>query len=343
MNNKILSFLVLFMYITASFSQNELNPYKYIIVPKKYDIFKGEEDKYQLNSLTEFLFDKNGFNTLFQDEDFPQDLLLNPCLGLIVDVTEVNKLLTTRLKIELSDCHNKIVYTSVEGVTREKEFKKAYQEALRAAFVSFEAMNYEYDPSLVANRSATPKTNESVSSTTAPSEPISKTESRTDSSVEPVVVPVVAVEEDKSVEVSAVNSIEEPKPNEAEAKQTESVTEVKPAPVVVPVATENQEVVGSSSPSSGLKSYKNENISFFIIEQEGKLKAYVNETRLETYKKGELLATFVKTSIPNVYRVSWKDKEGKKKETTGHFDEKGNLKIDVNRNGEIEVLIFEVE
>ena len=51
---------MLFMYITASFSQNELNPYKYIIVPKKFNSIKGEEDKYQLNSLTEFLFDKQG-------------------------------------------------------------------------------------------------------------------------------------------------------------------------------------------------------------------------------------------------------------------------------------------
>ena len=341
MNNKVISLLVLFMYITASFSQNELNLYKYIIVPKKYNFLKGEEDKYQLNSLTEFLFDKNGFNTLFQDEEFPQDLLLNTCLGLIVNVTEDNKLFTTRLKIELSDCYNKIVYTSVEGVTREKEFNKAYQEALRAAFVSFEAMNYEFDPALLVNVSTAPKTNQPVPSTPAVSEPASKTESKTDSS--PVPVPVVVVEEDKGVDESTVNSIEEPKLNEVDAKLTESVTEVKPAPVPVSVETENQVAADSASPSSSLKSYKNENISFFIIEQEGKLKAYVNETKLGTYKKGELLATFVKTSIPNVYRVSWKDKEGKNNETTGHFDEKGNLKIDVNKNGEIEVVIFEVE
>ena len=80
MNNKLFSLFILIMYVTVSFSQNELNAYKYIIVPKEYDFFKyKEEDKYKLNSLTKFLFNKYGYVALFQHEDYPQDLLLNPC------------------------------------------------------------------------------------------------------------------------------------------------------------------------------------------------------------------------------------------------------------------------
>jgi len=303
---------------------------------------KGDADKYKLNSLTEFLFTKHGFNALFQDADFPQDLLSNPCLGVVVDVVEDSKLFTTRLKFELRDCYNKIVYTSIEGMTREKEYVKAFQEALRAAFVSFEAMDYEFNPALVTNLSVTSKTTEPTSSVTAKPESSSKTEPGTVTLPEPV--SVVVVEEGKASEQSAVTSAEASKVDEMDSKQTVPVSEVQPTPVPVPLNAENQVVSENSEQTNrNLKSYKNENISFFIIDQGDKLLAYVNETKFENYKKGDLIGTLVKTSIPNVYRVTWKDKEGKNKETTGYFDDAGNLKIDVNINGAIEVIIFELE
>lgn len=343
MNNKILALFILFMYVTVSFSQSELNGYKYIIVPKKYDFLKGEEDKYKLNSLTEFLFNKHGYDVLFQDEDFPRDLLLNPCLGVVVGIANDSKLFTTRLKIELWDCYNKVVYTSVEGKTREKEFEKAYQEALRNAFVSFEAMNYQFDPALVANLSVASIPRTSTDPVSSDPKSTDNIEPEPDNAPDPVpVVVAVPIVEDEAKAVST----EQSKLEEPNSDQTEPVSEVKTTPVPVPVPIEAENNAKSedlNNSQSILKSYKNENISFFIIEQEGKLIAYVNETKDGIYKKGELIGTFVKTSIPNVYRVTWQDKEGEKKETTGYFDESGNLNIDVNRNGKIEVVIFEVE
>ena len=87
----------------------------------------------------------------------------------------------------------------------------------------------------------------------------------------------------------------------------------------------------------------NENISFFLIDQNGKLVAYVGESKNENYKKGEMIGTFEKTSLPNVYRVSWKKKDQNIDETTAYFDEQGNLKIDIHRNGKIEVITFSKE
>ncbi len=337
MNNKLFSLLFLFMYVTVSFSQNELNAYKYIIVPKTYDFFKYEEvDKYKLNSLTKFLFNKYGYIALFQDEDYPQDLLLNPCLGVLVDIVNDSKLLSTRLKIELKDCSNKIIYTSREGVTREKEFVKAYQEALRNAFISFQVMTYNFDPHIaVAYKINVPSNSISVEAeSTSKKEPEPVTEVKEAPSPVAVVVNEPIVEQETKTENTEMSNSKEP------------VAEMKAAPVPVPVPVETENKAKSDDgkiDNSVLKSYENENISFFIIEQGEELKAYVNETKDDTYKKGELIGTFVRTSIPNVYRVTWQDREGEKKETTGYFDESGNLNIDVNRNGKIEVIIFKVE
>ncbi|HKJ06215.1 MAG TPA: hypothetical protein VJ970_01980, partial [Flavobacteriaceae bacterium] len=53
-------------------------------------------------------------------------------------------LLTTKVKIELIDCNNKIVFSTNEAKTKEKEFKKAYHQAIRKAFMEIDALNYNY-------------------------------------------------------------------------------------------------------------------------------------------------------------------------------------------------------
>ena len=60
MKKNVFSILILLMCISKGFSQSELNSYKYVIVPDSYGFLKGVEDKYQLNALTQFLFEKNG-------------------------------------------------------------------------------------------------------------------------------------------------------------------------------------------------------------------------------------------------------------------------------------------
>ncbi|GAA4961971.1 hypothetical protein GCM10023315_07580 [Algibacter aquimarinus] len=127
------------------FSQTNLNEYKYVIVSKKYDFLK-RADQYQLNSLSKFLFNKYGFEALMEGEPYPADLIKNRCLALKADVLKGSGMFKTKLTIQLTDCNDRLVYTSGMGESREKEFKKAYTAAIRQAFKSFEAMNYTFEP-----------------------------------------------------------------------------------------------------------------------------------------------------------------------------------------------------
>lgn len=122
-----------------------LNNYKYVIVPSKFDFFK-ETDKYQLNSLTKFLFEKYGFAAFLDTDDLPADYKRNNCLAMQSDVLEDKGFFKTKLTVELKNCQGEVIYTSRMGETREKEFKAAYQTALRDAFKSFETVNYKYVP-----------------------------------------------------------------------------------------------------------------------------------------------------------------------------------------------------
>ena len=134
----------MFLIISAS-GQSSLNNYKYVIVPKKFDFLK-EADQYQLNSLTKFLLDKENFTTFFDDESFPEDLVKDRCLALEAKVIDDSGLFKTKLTVQLEDCRKNILFTSRQGDSKEKEYQKAYYEALREAFQTFQTINYTYNP-----------------------------------------------------------------------------------------------------------------------------------------------------------------------------------------------------
>ncbi len=143
----MLRFLFLGVFLISglhTFAQKSVNDYKYIIVPKSFE-FLAKEDAYQLNSLTKFLFNKNGFNAFIQGQEMPDDLKENICKGLLVNVKKNSSLFVSKLVIELSDCRANIIFSSSEGTSREKDFKKAYHEALRNAFKDVERLNYKYN------------------------------------------------------------------------------------------------------------------------------------------------------------------------------------------------------
>ncbi len=132
---------VLMIVALRSNAQEKVNDFKYVIVPKTYGFF-SEPDKYQLNSLTAFLFKKYGFNAFMEGEPFPEDF--NGCNALRANLVRKPGMFLTKLIVQLRDCNDRVMYTSPEGKSREKEYKNAYHEALRNAFKSVQGLNYAY-------------------------------------------------------------------------------------------------------------------------------------------------------------------------------------------------------
>ena len=138
-----ISFVFLF-FSSILFAQKNINSYKYILVPKQYE-FQKSVDQHQLNSLTKFLFNKAGYTVLFTDDNYPEDLAKNSCLALKVRVNSNPSFLKTKMNIDLYDCYNKVVYSTKEAVSKEKVYKKAYQEAIRKTFVELAEHEYNYN------------------------------------------------------------------------------------------------------------------------------------------------------------------------------------------------------
>lgn len=132
--------ICLFFGLQAMEAQH-LNSYQYVIIPAEFD-FQNGTNQFQLNELLKFLFEKEGFEAFLDNEPIPSEFSSNACRGLRARVRNESGMFRTRLYIELRDCNNIEVFVSREGVSREKDFKKAYQEALRAAFESISELNY---------------------------------------------------------------------------------------------------------------------------------------------------------------------------------------------------------
>ena len=102
-----------------------------VVVPNKFAFLKSDNE-YQLNILTKFLIEKQGFKAYMENE-VPAELLNTPCNILRADVKNESNMMTSKLRLVLPDCANKEVFSSEVGKSREKEYKKSYQEALRNA------------------------------------------------------------------------------------------------------------------------------------------------------------------------------------------------------------------
>lgn len=136
--NKFAFVTVLLIFIFSnSYAQKTLSDYSYIVIPEQYD-FLSEKDKYQLNSLTKFLFNKYGFHAFIEDE-VPENLVT--CDGLKANVIKSSGIIYTKLQIVINDCHGKELYKSAVGKSKIKEYNKVFNDALRKAFASIIGLN----------------------------------------------------------------------------------------------------------------------------------------------------------------------------------------------------------
>lgn len=152
MKNK---FSCLFLVFAFSYGlQAQLNDYKYIIVPKNFAGFKSE-NQYKTSTLIKYLFQQKGFN-VFYDDNLPQDLNSNRCLGLVVELNHRSTMFATIASLTLKDCNNKEVFVTIEGKSKSKDYTIGYKEAISYAFHSINGISYNYKPAAQSGKESIP-------------------------------------------------------------------------------------------------------------------------------------------------------------------------------------------
>ncbi len=140
---------------------SQLNNYKYVVIPIQFD-FQSEENQYMINSKLKYLLNQHGFTTYMDVEDLPLDLRANSCSALHADLksdAEGFLAMQTKLRLQLKDCRNQVVFESQEGVSRAKDYKDGYLEALDDLFdSSFANVIYQYNGTAPEQSPASEKT-----------------------------------------------------------------------------------------------------------------------------------------------------------------------------------------
>lgn len=136
--------VLLFVLLSGYAFSQSINNYEYVIVPIKFTDFK-DANKYNLNSNTKLLLQKYGFKAYMASDSIPTEIVNSSCMKLYADVVKDNTMLTTKVKVVIRDCKDKVIYETAYGKSIEKELNRAYNEALREAGKSFDKLRYKYN------------------------------------------------------------------------------------------------------------------------------------------------------------------------------------------------------
>lgn len=124
-------------------AQENLNNYKYIVIPKKFKSFK-KPNQYQTSTLLKYAFVQRGFVVVYEDA-LPEELYKNACLGLTAVLNDTSSMLRIKLLVGLIDCQGKEVFSSSEASNNIKEYAAAYKAAILEAMSSYDNLNYSYN------------------------------------------------------------------------------------------------------------------------------------------------------------------------------------------------------
>lgn len=289
MNKSILVAFFLIFSSSLSFAQKNINNYKYIIVPKQYE-FQKNEDSYQINSLIKFLFERDDFITFFSTDTFPVELANNSCMALKAMIKNKSGMLNTKLNIDLVDCYNNVVFSTSEAKSKEKDYKKAYQETIRMAFEDIEALNYTYSPENISQN----KNNQIEVKKPEDTQKVVVKE------IEPKVNNTKIAKEVKMEKIAAIA-----KPIEKKIAETES----------------RGKVIADKLPTA----ISIEGIYLFDTWGKSSISKKDNEYSVTGGDENVAFATIYKTSKPTIYIIKWR---AFKQPQLVEIDSKGNLNLD---------------
>jgi hypothetical protein len=160
-------YIILFLlFSTVGFAQN-LNDYKYAMVPSKFSFLK-DENMYNLNVLSKLFLQKYGFEAYLSTETAPEEFVTNNCNKIYVDLINSSTMFTTKLKVVFKDCKNNVLFASEEGLSRDKEYYVAYNEALRMAFDNFSVLkSHKYESNVKIAENVVDNSNVNIGETTS--------------------------------------------------------------------------------------------------------------------------------------------------------------------------------
>ena len=123
---KNFSILALVFLSINSFAQQN----KAIIISNKYE-FQKEKNTYNINNMLKAILVSNNYQVFFEDEILPTEIAQNRCNALTGVLLDISNLFVTKLKFQILDCNNNLLFETEEVRTKEKDIQNAYIETIK--------------------------------------------------------------------------------------------------------------------------------------------------------------------------------------------------------------------
>lgn len=119
-------FSVLFMVLFSitSFAQKQA-----IIISSKYD-FQKEKNTYNINNMLKAILVSNNYQVYFDDAILPMEIAQNRCNALTGVLVDNSNMFLTKLKFQIKDCQNNLVFETAEVKSKNKDIQTGYIEAI---------------------------------------------------------------------------------------------------------------------------------------------------------------------------------------------------------------------
>ena len=123
---KQLLILALVLFTGFSFAQNK----QVILISSKYD-FQNQPNSYNINNILKSILISNNFEVYFDDEILPVSIAQNRCLALTGVLVDKSNVFLTKLKFQIKDCQNNLLFETAEVKSKEKDIQMGYIEAIK--------------------------------------------------------------------------------------------------------------------------------------------------------------------------------------------------------------------
>ena len=152
---KILALLIA-LFSIISFAQKK----QIILISSKFD-FQKEKNSYNINNMLKAILTSNNYEVYFDDAVFPLEIAQNRCNALTGVLVDNSNLFLTKVKLQVKDCQNNLLFETAEVKSREKNIQDGFIEVIKLLSPEIK----KYKPAVFKNKDVVVPSSEIIATT----------------------------------------------------------------------------------------------------------------------------------------------------------------------------------
>ena len=152
---KILALLIA-LFSIISFAQKK----QIILISSKFD-FQSEKNSYNINNMLKAILVSNNYEVYFDDAVLPIEIAQNRCNALTGVLVDNSNLFLTKVKLQVKDCQNNLLFETAEVKSREKNIQDGFIEVIKLLSPEIK----KYKPAVFKNKDVVVPSSEIIATT----------------------------------------------------------------------------------------------------------------------------------------------------------------------------------